>query len=229
MKLLASTLALSFAAACESKPTSNESSFFNPESLEEGTVEVGDDFSSVPCAGQGSIALRGQVLAPAGRLARSTPRGLSDWLVPSAHAAPLEGEMVVANVEVTLFDRTQPDTVWATTTTDAIGRYCVYLPDEVQPSVDVMIRARTGPTQLRRVVTHREATTVSLSSEALAQILEAHALSRDAAINLETLSDTAIDILDPVTLEAESTATSVERVKSVMLNNDRVKKLLETE
>ncbi len=210
-------IALSLAAACPQEEP--ESEFFDPSALEEGTVLVGDDFEeAVECAGKGTIALRGQVLAPAGRLAF-----FPEWLVRSAHAAPLEGELVVADATVELFARSNPDEIWASTKTDPVGRYCVFLPEGRQPSTDVILRASSGDVGLRRVVPHRQATTISVSSEALARIIDENPEMTNAqAINLETVSDTALDLLAQSTLDGMNVEVAVETVQKLMLADERV-------
>lgn len=206
--------------ACDSS-TPAESEFFDPEALDENSVVVGDDFDAVECAGEGDIELRGQVLAPAGRLAF-----FPDWLVPSAHAAPLEGELVVSDVEIELYDHRNPDEIWASTRSDAVGRYCLVLPAGREPSTSTILRARAGEASLRRVVTHRQATTISISSEAVTRIILDSNLNRQQSINLETMADTALDLLEPTAFEGENVETAVSRVQKVMLADHRVRKAI---
>lgn len=203
--------------ACEEEEPQGD--FFDPQALDENTVVVGDDFeSAVECEGAGMIELKGQVLAPAGRLAL-----FPDWLVPSAHAAPLEGELVVTGATVELYQRSKPDEILVTTTTDPVGRYCLNLPDSLEPSTAVILRATSGGTSLRRVVVHRQATTISVSSEAIARIIERNPeMSAAEAINLETVSDTAVDLLAGSTLDGMGVEAAVETVEKLMLADERV-------
>ncbi len=217
-----------------------EGDFFGDE-LGEEAAELGSDFSVVPCVGatpeeQANLdhprIIRGQVVAPFGRLAH---RSLWDLIVPDAHAVPVGGENTVPNQEIQLVEfgsKGEPLKVLATATSDALGRYCFKLPKNVTYGVSLGLRTGAGDNQLRAVVLSRGHSNISLSSEVvLALALEQGKLEskrREWLVNLHTYADSAVDLLDPFELEdGTNVVAGKQEVKTHLLADERFAAALE--
>ena len=211
-----------------------EGDFFG-DALGEEAAQLGSDFSVVPCVGatpeeQANLdhprILRGQVVAPFGRLAQ---RALWDFIVPDAHAVPVGGENTVPNQEIQLVEfgsKGEPLKVLATATSDALGRYCLKLPKDVNYGVTLGLRTGSGDNQLRALVLSRGHSNISLSTEVvLALALEKGQLEsnrRAWLVNLHTYADSAVDLLDPFELkDGTNVVAGKQEVKTHLLADKR--------
>src|SRR5690554_1112256 len=77
-----------------------EGGFFDDEFLLEGAVDIAAEEKEVACVGEGRD-VRGIVLAPHAQMAMKWQ--FPDWLVATAEASPLEGELPVGDVAVRLY------------------------------------------------------------------------------------------------------------------------------
>lgn len=187
--------------------------------------------------------LRGQVHAPFGKLARFSPPNapgaparspIPDWLIPSAEAAPLEAERTVADAYVHLYqvdargERVGENI--AETRSDLGGNWCIRLPEGVSPSPALMVEARDagGATRLRRSVVAPFATDTFVGSEALTRLLQANQVdfsrvSTETFINMESIADTRMDLLDPVELtESMTVEDAVTHIQETLTQDPRL-------
>ena len=195
--------------------------FFDPDRLLEGALDLGDRSARVECVGATEEEreslfhpriVRGQVLAPRGELAeRRDP--LWDRLIPSAHAAPLEGELPVANAEIQLVE---VDGIGEPlgepilkTRSNVVGEFCLRLPDQVEFGPQVMLIALSEDRRLRRPLLHRNDVDIYSQPEALVRLLVEEGISLedldiDSYLNLDVIAQTAVDLLAPVTVRPEA-------------------------
>lgn len=174
--------------------------------------------------------VRGRVLAPSGELAMRSPFG--DWLVPSAHAAPLEGEQPVPEASVELYRvgsaGEQEGEVLRQATTDARGEWCMKLPDGVDLGPTLMLSASSDGTRLRRSLVSPVATDVYSTTEALTRLLQERdvdftKMPKETYLNIESIADTAVDLLDPVELEpGDNVASVVDKLGESLAKDDRL-------
>lgn len=199
--------------------------------------------------------LRGRVLAPAAQLAHNGAReqksGFSavvsyvfttGWLVPPAHAAPLDGELPVPGVQVELYqvgpDGGQVGETLAQATTNAIGQWCLRLPPGVEAGPQLMLQARTDAPEakdvrLRRSLAAEFSTDISSGSEALTRLLQEHKvdftkLAHATYLNMESIADTRMDLLTPVKLQPGMTAQqAVEQILNTLREDERLEEKFE--
>lgn len=204
--------------------------------------------------------LRGRVLAPAARLAQGSPQGqqlttsadasrswVMRWLIRPVHAAQLEGELPVPEAIVELFavgpagERTGE--VLAQTTTNAIGQWCLRLPQGVQAGTQMMLQARmgavgadttgAGKVRLRRSLAAEFSTDIYSGSEALTQFLQEHRVDftkipQATYLNMESIADTRMDLLSPVRLQpGVATQQAVGEILSALRGDERLAQKLE--
>lgn len=174
--------------------------------------------------------VRGRVLAPRGKLARRSP--FDNWLVGSAQAAPLEAEQTVPRAKVTLY-RVGPSgkkegEVLRSATTDQTGSWCMKLPDGVALGPELMLAASADGTRLRRSLVSPVATDIYSATEALTQLLQEHnvdfnQMPKANYLNIESIADTAVDLLHPVELAEDDTVkTTVEKLGDALAKDDRL-------
>ena len=214
-----------------------EGGFFDEELLLEGAMDLAED-ADLPCPGATDEeradpyhpkVLRGLVLAPGGQLALRRPSFFPDWLVPQAAAAPLEGERPVAGVPVEL---RHEGASLLTTTTTASGRWCLRIPEGIEPGPGLMLVARSGEVELRRLLFHTGDADLHALPEAIVRILDAQAIDTAAIpnttfLNLEVLAQTADDLLEPVDLsDAGDLEQAVARLEEVLLRDERLGAML---
>lgn len=184
--------------------------------------------------------LRGQVQAPFGKLAAYRPPAppvrspFPDWLVDRAYGAPLEVERTIPNTPVYLYQvdarGERAGEYIAETRTDSGGNWCIRLPEGVAPAPGLMVEARGagGQARLRRSVVAPFATDTSVGNEALTRLLQANQVDfvRTAAetlINMESIADTRMDLLDPVELRPTMTLEqAVARVQETLATDPRL-------
>lgn len=210
-----------------------EGGFFDDESLLEGAIDIAAEEAEVVCVGQGGREVRGMVLAPHARLARRWQ--FPDWLVGRAEASPLEGELPVGGVAVRLYRVDgrggQVGDAFARTQTSSSGRYCLRLPDDVEPGPTVMVEASATSEgreyRLRRMLLNAEDGDLHLASESFVQVLLENSVDLERAplvslMNLEVFAQTAVDLLNPVALSDEGgVEAGVALVKATLLEDAR--------
>jgi hypothetical protein len=234
---LATLAALAAVAACKDEPKQS-GEFFDPAALEEGAAELGEDFTVVPCKGAEDLQrwewhprlVRGQVLAPGGALVQNGASPLYDWLIPSAHAVPLEGESVVADATVRLV---QGDSQRHETTTDALGRFCLVVPvgEELGPAW--RIEAVGADITLRRVLLDAVEADVSVQTEAVYRVVTDGRRAEDVSPhdwrNMSTMSATVLDLTDPLEITpGMSASTAVDAAVERMRGDGRIEKTLDS-
>lgn len=211
--------------------------FFDPTALEEGATELGEDFTVVTCPGAEALQrweyhprlIRGQVLAPQGALAHLEPslrERAHDLFIPSAHAVPLEGESVVEDADVRLLDG---DTVHGTTTTDALGRFCVVAPEGTELGPGWLLEARQGERVLRRTLLDPVDADISVQTEAVYRLVTESGRPADEHLwrNVTTLSATTLDLLDPIDITpATSTTEAITAAVAKLRADPRIEALL---
>lgn len=211
-----------------------EGGFFDDESLLEGAIDIAAEEAEVVCVGQGSREVRGMVLAPHARLAARTWQ-FPDWLVGRAEASALEGELPVGGVAVRLYRvdgrGKQVGEALARTQTSSSGRYCLRLPDDVEPGPTVMVEASATSEgreyRLRRMLLNAEDGDLHLASESFVQVLLENSVDLERAplvnlMNLEVFAQTAVDLLNPVVLSDEGgVEAGVALVKATLLEDAR--------
>ncbi len=226
------TIALTALSACEPDPRPGE--FFDPAALEEGAAELGEDFTVVPCEGAEDLQrwewhprlVRGQVLAPSGALVRANP--LYDWLIPSAHAVPLEGESVVAEATVRLMQGTNAR---HTTTTDALGRFCLVVPEDSELGPGWYAEVSGTDLKLRKVLLDAVEADVSIQTEAVYRVVTdgraAEEVTDETWRNVGTMSATTLDLTNRLEItpgmsasaavaEAEARLRADERIRAAL-------------
>jgi hypothetical protein len=218
-----------------------EGDFFSGEALTEGAVELGDDFEGVPCAGAATHerfnyehpkVIRGQVVAPGGRLAGNF---LWDLLVPSAHAVPVGGERLVEGATVRIARWTAGGIVALDeprATTDALGRYCLRLPSHLSPGTRVLLEASNGRTILRRFLYDRADANVSTATETLVRIVtdrwQPGEVSRARLLNLHTVAFSQLDTIAPVNLLVDDDVeAAIQTLTQALEESERVKEKFE--
>ncbi|MGM0555752.1 MAG: hypothetical protein ACQEVA_05150 [Myxococcota bacterium] len=178
--------------------------------------------------------LRGRVMAPHAELAGSW----TDILVSPAHAAPLEDEQPVAGATVELFkidtSGQKAGDVLQETRTNAQGEWCLGLPDGIEPAHDLMLRARGDDTELRRLAISPIATDIYTGTEAIVRILEArrvdfHRIPKETYLNMESVADTAVDLLEPVELDdGDDVESLVSKLRETLEDDERFTEKLDT-
>ena len=171
--------------------------------------------------------MRGRVLAPHARLAGSW----TDIFVAPAHAAALEDEQPVSGATVELYkidhDGRKTGDVLRETRTNTQGEWCLGLPDGVAPSNELMLRARSEETALRRLAISPIATDIYTGTEAIVRVLEAsrvdfHRIPKETYLNMESVADTAVDLLEPIELEDDDDVESlVSKLRETLSDDDR--------
>ncbi|TDP75818.1 hypothetical protein [Bradymonas sediminis] len=192
--------------------------------------------------------LRGVVHAPFGKLAAYQPAHapalparspFPDWLVGTAEAAPLDTERTVPEATVHLYKidargaRTGENI--AETTSDYGGNWCIRLPEGVSPGPGLMVEARAadGATRLRRSVVAPFAGDTFVGTEALTRLLQANnvdflRISTETYINMESIADTRMDLLDPVVLTPQTNVEdAVEQIRSRLATDPRLLEKIE--
>ena len=215
--------------------------FFDEDLLFDGAIDLASE--TLECVGESDRMLRGFVLAPDGRLAmqRHGParhlRHLGDVLVPKAHAAPLEGELPVPGVVVTL---TRTDDIGeptgealVQTETNAQGAFCLAMPEDLEFGPTTMLIASHGELRLRRPVLHENDLDIYSQPEALLRLLvaegfELSTLDVPTYLNLDVIAQTAVDLLRPVTLRPGGGLSSIlHRLEETMRQDERLMATLE--
>lgn len=218
-------------AGCEKEEQSG--GFFDPTALEEGAAELGEDFTIVPCKGADDIQrwewhprlVRGQVLAPGGALVRAHPlHPLYDLLIPSAHAVPLEGESVVSNTTVRL---AEGNTTHQETTTDALGRFCLVVPEGSELGPTWRLEAEGADITLRRVLLDAVEADVSVQTEAVYRLVtdgrEPGEVSRHTWRNVGTMSATTLDLTNQLEITPGMSASkAVEEAVQRLREDERI-------
>lgn len=210
-----------------------EGSFFDEDLLFEGAIDLASEV--LDCVGESDRMLRGQVLAPDGRLAlqrRNLLHDLGDLLIPIAHAAPLEGELPVPGVIVALTrtdDIGEPTgEVLVQTETNAQGAFCLAMPDDLEFGPTTMLIASHGDQRLRRPVLHENDLNIYSQPEALLRLLiaegfELSGLDVATYLNLDVMAQTAVDLLRPVTLRPGGGLSSIlHRLEETMGQDERL-------
>ena len=214
--------------------------FFDQDRLLEGAIDLSDEAAQVDCVGATEEEkalpfhprrLMGQVLAPDGRMAKFDERW---WqrLIPTAHAAPLEGELPVAEIAVRLTnvdERGEPvDDGLRETTTNIFGQWCIHLPEDVEFGPTLMVIAESDEYRLRRPVLHQNDVDIYSQPEALVQLVieEGLLLTRldvDTYLNLDVMAQTAVDLLQPVTVRSGAGLDSLlARLDTTMRDDPRL-------
>ncbi|TXC69473.1 hypothetical protein FRC91_17940 [Bradymonadales bacterium TMQ1] len=178
--------------------------------------------------------LRGLVLAPQGKFARGPH--LLELLIPSAHAAALEGELPVANARVALYEgdaRGEPvGEPLIETVSDRAGQWCVRLPDGVAFGPQLLLIASAGDHRLRRPVLHAADLDLYSQPEALMRLLIEEGLTLDAIstasyLNLDVMAQSAVDLIEPVRVEGTSGLESLlARLHKTMSEDARLKEAI---
>lgn len=209
-----------------------EGGFFDDESLLEGAVDIAAEEKEIICVGQGR-EVRGIVLAPHAQMASNWH--FPNWLVGTAEASPLDGELPVGDVQVRLYrvdgQGAQVGEDFARTRTTSGGRFCVRLPGDVESGPTIMVEAAAKTDgkdyRLRRILINAEDADLHLASESFVQILLeknidlAHAPLANL-MNLEVYAQTAIDLLNPIELDDEDgIKAGVKLVKKTLLDDER--------
>ncbi|RAL20496.1 hypothetical protein DL240_16995 [Lujinxingia litoralis] len=179
--------------------------------------------------------LRGVVLAPQGQLARRS--NLLEYLIPTAHAAPLEGELPVDGAEVALYrvdGRGEPaGEALVRTTTDRAGQWCVRMPDDAEFGPQLMLIATAGERRLRRPVLHRADLDLYSQPEALLRLIVEEGLSLNQLtiatyLNLDVMAQSAVDLIAPVSVEgAHGVESLLARLQQTMAEDPRLSQALE--
>ncbi len=209
-----------------------EGGFFDDESLLEGAVDIAAEEKEVVCVGEGRD-VRGVVLAPHAQMAINWQ--FPNWLVGTAEASPLKGELPVGDVQVRLYRADGKGAPFgedlASTRTTSSGRFCLRLPRNVEPGATVFIEASAktdGKThRLRRLLINAEDADLHLASESFVQILLENRVDLTHAplanlMNLEVYSQTAIDLLNPIELNDEGgIKAGLKLVKKTLLSDER--------
>ena len=199
---------------------------FFGESVVEGTVELGDDFSTVPCHGidkpldNDPRVLRGRVFAPHGEFA-------ANWTFPfvtRAHAVVLPNDAAVANATIAFFDRPGANPR-ATTTSDALGRWCLNV-SRLSFGTDTLIVATKNDTSIRRRTPVQENAIITPSTEAFARIVDGRALTFLQIVNLKTIAETSVMLLTKDLPKTGSLEESVSASMTIMKNDARLQSLL---
>lgn len=200
-------------------PSEEIESFFDEAELFEGAVDLSEEGGPVDCAGATEEEqadpdhprqLRGQVLAPDGRLAVFRE---SFWqrLIPTAHGAPLDGELPVGDIPVVLTyvdERGEPEgDILMETTTNSFGQWCIQMPDSAEFGSALMLMASADEHRLRRPVLHRDDLDIYSQPEALIRLLVEEGLlitdlSVESYINLDVMAQTAADLFNPVSVRS---------------------------
>lgn len=178
--------------------------------------------------------LRGLVLAPQGKFARHSD--LLELLIPSAHAAPLEGELPVADARVALYEgdaRGEPvGQPLIETVSDRAGQWCVRLPDDAEFGPRLLLVASAGEHRLRRPVLHAADLDLYSQPEALMRLLVEEGLTLDAIstasyLNLDVMAQSAVDLIEPVQVEGTSGLESLlSRLHKTMADDARLKEAI---
>ncbi len=223
--LLAATLAMATTACDSGSPDKNESP---PAKSCPGATQAQADRDYHP------RVLKGRVMAPHAELASSW----TDIFVSTAHAAPLEDEQPVADATVELYriDRTgeQVGDTLQTTETNTDGEWCLGLPDGIEPGHDLMLRARGSDATLRRLAISEISTDLYTGTEAIVRLLQArevdfHAIPEPTYLNMESVADTAVDLLEPVSLDAgDDIDALVTEIQTTLTRDARFSKKLES-
>jgi hypothetical protein len=176
---------------------------------------------------------RGRVMAPHAKLASSW----TDIFVTPAHAAPLEDEQAVAGATVELYrvDQAgeQVGDVLQSTQTNAQGEWCMGLPDGIEPSNELMLRAPGESATLRRLAISPISTDLYTGTETIVRMLEArevdfHAIPRETYLNMESVADTAVDLLEPVELEdSDDVESLVAKLRETLTEDPRFNEKLD--
>jgi hypothetical protein len=174
--------------------------------------------------------LRGQVHAPSGQLAARSVFPI--WLVPSAHAAPLEDERTVPEATVQLYRvdaaGRQTGEVLREAVTDMTGEWCMKLPDGVDVGADLMLEARADDTRLRRSVVSEVSTDLYSTAEALTRLLieqevDFTKIPDEIYLNMESIADTRVDLLEGMELaDGDTVGSTVGRIQKVLVKDDRL-------
>lgn len=219
--------------------------FFDAERLMQGAEDIGGEDERVSCVGAREEEaenlfhprmIRGVVLAPSGQWAMNS-KTWWDWVVPTAHAAPLEGELPVADVVIRLMrvDAIGEPVGEAILSTEATvwGEFCFRLPDELEYGPTLMLIAEGGERRLRRPVLHQNDVDIYSQPEALVRLLveegfELTSLDVDTYLNLDVMAQTAVDLLNPVELRSEAGLESLlARLDRTMREDERLMRALE--
>lgn len=240
-RLIATTFALILLVACDdgTSDDARTGAFFDPEALEEGATELGQDFTVVPCPGASDRQrwqwhpdlIRGQVLAPQGALAFIEPTLIekgADLVIPSAHAVPLEGESVVEGATVKLY---RNDELVSETTSDALGRFCLVAENAgIELGPDWKIEATQGDVTLRRTLLDAVDANVSVQTEAVYRVVTDNDPQADEHTwrNVSTMSATTLDLLDPLEITpATSTSEAVDKAVVRLKRDERIRSALD--
>ncbi|TXD36649.1 hypothetical protein FRC98_12530 [Lujinxingia vulgaris] len=216
---------------------------FDEDLLLEGAESLSDQAPPAECVGATAEEasaeshpriLRGLVLAPQGKLAHRTD--LLELLIPSAHAAPLEGELPVADARVALYEgdaRGEPaGEPLIETISDRAGQWCVRLPDGVAFGPQLLLVASAGEHRLRRPVLHANDLDLYSQPEALLRLLIEEGLTLDALstptyLNLDVMAQSAVDLIEPVQVEGTSGLESLlARLHKTMAEDARLKEAI---
>lgn len=213
-------------------------SFFDEEGLFEGALDLSEESGPVDCAGATEEEqadpthprqLRGLVLAPDGRLA-SRREPLWQRFIPTAHAAPLDGELPVSEIDVILTyvdERGEPiGEVLRETVTDAFGQWCIQMPESAEFGPTLMLIASADKYRLRRPVLHRNDLDIYSQPEALLRLLVEEGflitdLGVDSYINLDVMAQSAVDLLQPVSVRPGAGLESLLARLEYTLRKDR--------
>lgn len=233
-----------------------EGDFFDSQRLLDGAVDLGDEAARVTCVGATEEEqsqtfhpriLRGVVLAPASALAMvpdysrsspsETPSLLERFFISKAHAAPLEGESLVMEQRVflTRVDETGEPVgeVLLETKTTVLGEFCFRLPDDLEYGPTLMVIAESETHRLRRPLLHQNDIDIYSQPEALVRLLVEEGflltdLDVDTYLNLDVMAQTAVDLLNPVTVDTNAGLDSLlARLDRRMREDERLMEALE--
>lgn len=120
-------------------------------------------------------------------------------LIGRAHALRLEAEKPAPGASVTLTRPSSPGASLVRATTDAQGRFCMKPPVSLPADAPVLLTARLGERTLRHVSFHASDADISSHSEALVRLyaatpIDVESLSLAQALNIRTMSDTAVGL-----------------------------------
>lgn len=224
---------------------SEPGSFFDEEGLFEGAIDLSEEGGPVDCAGASEEEqadpdhprqIRGLVLAPDGRLA-AVRKSLWQRLIPTAYAAPLDGELPVSDVPIVLTYVDERGEAAGKplmeTRSDSFGQWCIQLPDSAEFGPTLMLMASTDDHRFRRPVLHRNDLDIYSQPEALLRLLVEEGLlitelSVDSYINLDVMAQTAVDLFKPVRVRSGAGVDSLlARLEHGMRRDERLMAAIE--
>jgi len=182
-----------------------EGEFFDPGSLMEESASL-SGWDEVPCPGASSAEQRAEDVS--GLIRGETRPGLT--------------------VSLTETDASfEPTKTIFTTQSDALGRFCFKIPSNVSVGPALLLVADHSP-RLRRVVLDEKDANIGEIHEALIQLLIEHRtpIRAPLLINLHTVAQTAVDLLNDPLESAGRAEPTVDSLKTELIADPRTRELL---